>query len=126
MVFTRQELTGKTEALFRGRFDNSNIEVIRLSQVGTYNMRVEIVAYAELDSFDTDNLYFYLYVPETGEYSRIAKPDYSIGEDGALHFFTEDGGDIIVTDKPLTQSGKAFQPGSFPVDRKQEDDSAED
>jgi len=125
MVFTRQSLTGETKSLFASRFDTGNIAVIRLSQIGAYHTRVEIAANIELSSFDKDNLHFYLYIPETGDYRQLSDPEYSFDEEGCLHFFTDEGGDIVVTDKPLTQNGNSFQPGSFPVDRKNNDDEAE-
>jgi len=50
---------------------------------------------------DTKNLYFYSYDKAANIYRRIEKPAYWIDKNRYLHFTTEYGGDIIVSDGPL-------------------------
>ena len=121
VVCTCLSETARTRSLFTGRYGATKLAVICLSQNGAYGTEVEIMANVDLDGMNTDNLYFYHYDRETGAYNRMDDPDYSIDRDGFLHFYTEDGGDIIVTDSPLTDNGAAVTTGSFPVDRKEEE-----
>ena len=114
--------TGETKALFQNRFGNKNLSVICLDQNGTYGAKVEVAAAADLSGFNTNNLYFYQYDRQTGRYSRMTGTEHFIDTEKFLHFKTNKGGDIIVTDKPLLESSRgAAESGAFPIDKKKED-----
>lgn len=113
--------TGETEALFRSRFTNKNLEVICLDQDGSYGTTVEVAAAANLDGFNKSQLYFYRYDRETGKFETMKNTNHFIDTERFLHFQTGNGGDIIVTDMPLEESGRQSESGSFPLDMKKED-----
>lgn len=115
-VYTRSEYTSETKNLFSSQFSNKNIQVIHLDQNGSFGTAaIEVAAAVDLTNMNTKNLVFYRLDRQTGEYTLIEKPNYYIDTAGYLHFFIQQGGDIIVTDTPLVANGVAVSKGSFPV-----------
>ena len=90
-----------TKERFEKYYDNK-IAVVRLAQNGTFGMAVGIAARVDLTGLDTSSLYFYSYNRATGKYYPV-KTSYFIDANGFLHFTTTLAGDIIITDKPLTE-----------------------
>ena len=115
-VYTRDKYTVETRNLFLSKFDNKNIKVVHLDQNNTFFTTVEIAAKVDFGTMNTDSLYFYRLDRKTGEYQMIDMPKYYTDTSGFLHFFIKDGGDIIITDSPLTISGKKAETGSFSMD----------
>lgn len=101
-VFTN---TGNTQAVsnvFSKTFSNQT-QVILVEQ-DTFAVPVEVVVKAP--KLDDANLYFYLYNPETSQYSQMttnAPANAAKDTNGFLHFTTKQGGYIVVSDGKLTK-----------------------
>ena len=93
--------SSETRERFEKYFDN-NMVLVSLGQNGTFGMPVEVAARVNLDGLDTNSLHFYSYNRETNKYYPI-KTAYRIDANGFLHFTTILAGDIIITDKPITE-----------------------
>ncbi|MFV0401486.1 MAG: hypothetical protein ACK5LX_12855 [Oscillospiraceae bacterium] len=116
-VYTRDEYTQETRALFEGRFGNANIGVVHLDQNGAFGVaEVEIAASVNLTGMNTTKLYIYRLDRSTGEFVQVTDSRYYIDTAGYFHFFTKVGGDFIITDSPLSENGQTVTKGSFPVE----------
>jgi hypothetical protein len=99
-IYTEPEKTRAIERLFEKHFSN-NVGVIKLDQEESFDTKIQIAAKLDLNGLDTSSLLLYSYNPSTNSYTIINNPNYFIDKAGYLHFFTEQAGCIIVTDKPL-------------------------
>ena len=91
----------KTSSTFEKYFDN-NVSVVHFDHQGAFGMDIEAAVKVDLSKLNTQNLMFYSYNAATNRYTPIAAPNASIDKNGFLHFTTSLGGDLIITDKPLT------------------------
>jgi len=89
-----------TAARFRRWFTNK-LAVVFTGQTGGFGMPVDIAVKVDLAGMDTENLVFYSYDSKTNTYKRIEKPAYWIDKNGYLHFTTENGGEIIISEGSL-------------------------
>jgi len=80
---------------------NNKVRAIHMDQTAPWGQPVEIAARVDLTGIGTKNLYFYSYDKKTNTYRRIEKPAYWIDKNGYLHFTTELGGEIVISDGPL-------------------------
>ncbi|WRS28993.1 family 43 glycosylhydrolase (plasmid) [Oscillospiraceae bacterium MB08-C2-2] len=90
------------KALFEKHFSNS-LAILNLEQKGSFGTRVEIAAKVNLSGFDKNNLVYYSYDTATNQYVRIKEPNHFVDSNGYLHFFTDLGGDIVISEGPLTK-----------------------
>lgn len=88
------------EAFFEKWFANK-VRIVHLEQQGEWGQPVEVAAKVDLIGMDADNLYFYSYDKKANTYKRIQTPAYWIDKNGYLHFTTECGGDIIISEGKL-------------------------
>lgn len=88
------------KAFFEKWFTNK-VRVVQLDHVGSYGQVVEIAVKVDLTGMDTTKLYFYNYDKATNTYKIIEMPAYRIDANGYLHFNTEWGGDIIISEGKL-------------------------
>ena len=86
---------------FETFFDNTVIAVT-LGQPGAFGAYINMAARVDLSGLNTDTLTFFVYDRDTNTFSRIT-PEFRIDSAGYLHFSTPLGGDIIISDKPLTR-----------------------
>jgi len=100
-VHTQGPGAENTAALFRRHYSN-RLSVIHLSHEGSYGMRVRIAARIHMPDADMTNLYFYHYDRDRNRFRRVISPNSSVDQNGFLHFDTIFGGDIIVSEGPLT------------------------
>ncbi len=91
----------RLRALFERWFGNK-IRAIHLDNTAPFDGEVHIAAKTDLSGWDTKKLHFYTYDPATNKYRLIPTPKYWIDANGYLHFYTALGGDIIISDGPLT------------------------
>ena len=98
--YVRGERVEALKSRFEEWFPNK-LHVIRMEEQGSFGLRVELAAKLNMDGFDTGNLYFYTYDSETGTCTRIKDTGYWVDGKSFLHFYTEQAGDIIVSDGPL-------------------------
>jgi hypothetical protein len=82
------------------RFFTNDVMSVSLGQTGSFGMTVQIAAKVA-DGFDTSDLVFYTYNRTTNTYSRIAAPAYWIDANGYVHFSTNVGGNIIISNGAL-------------------------
>jgi len=99
-VYTEAKKAAATQKLFEKYFEN-HTAVVSLTQPGSLGARLQVAAKVDLSKWETSNLFFYHYNKSTNVYTRIEAPEYFIDKNQYLHFYTELGGDIIVTDAPL-------------------------
>ncbi len=96
-----KKATQQTVDIFNKFFKNK-ITVVSLGQPAAFDIPVSLAVKVDLKGYNTKSLYFYSYNRGKNTYSRIAAPKSWIDKQGFLHFDTSIGGDIIITDKPLT------------------------
>ena len=101
-VYTDPAHTAAVTGMFGQYFDNT-VRAVTLAQQGSFGARIQIAAKVDLTGLNTQSLIFYAYNAATNGYTRINNPAYLIDANGYLHFYTELGGSIIITDKPLTK-----------------------
>lgn len=90
-----------TTNFFEKHFSN-DLMTVSLGQQGSFGQPVSIAA--KLDpKLNTENLVFYSYNKETNTYSRIPAPKYWVDKNGYVHFTTQLGGSIIISDGKLTK-----------------------
>ena len=65
-------------------------------------MEIDAAVKVDMSKLNTNNLMFYSYNPATNRYTPIVNPNASVDANGFLHFTTSLGGDLIITDKPLS------------------------
>lgn len=97
--YVRKSETRAVENTFKKYFENQTA-VIRLGQEGEFGQTAKVAAKLDLTGFDTENLYIYRYDKQTNTYSLINTP-YRIDANGYLHFHTDIGGFIVVSDGEL-------------------------
>jgi len=98
-VWTDSDVTANTRRIMTQHFTN-NMAIVHLMQNGAYGARMLVSAQVDLRGLDTNNLIFYVYDTERNVVNRIQNPGYSISG-GFVHFHTEHGGSIIITDRLL-------------------------
>lgn len=86
-----------------GKYFSNDVAVVGLGQKGSFGMSMDLAVKVDLSGLDTSKLTFYTYDKATGVYAPIAAPAYFVDKNGYLHFTTSVGGDIVITDSPLTK-----------------------
>ena len=97
-VNTNTVATKAVKTMFEKYFNNT-VEVIGIAQKGKLPFSVKISAKVDLGKLNKANLLFYSY--NNGKYAKL-DVKYTIDANGYLVFETSMGGDIIITDKPLS------------------------
>lgn len=100
-VSMEQKDTQKTQSTFERYFDNK-VSVVHFDHEGAFGMSIDAAVKVDLTGMNTKNLLFYSYNPKTNRYTPITNADAYMDENGFLHFTTNMGGDLVITDKPLT------------------------
>lgn len=98
---TNPDKTQPTASLFEKFFSNS-ISVIHCEQQGSFGAKLEIAAKVDLSKLNAKTLVFYSYDKATNTYTAIKDAKSYVDANGYLHMNTSLAGDIIVTDKALT------------------------
>ena len=91
----------KTQDTIEKHLDNK-VSVVHFEHQGTFGMNIDAAVKVDLSGLNTKNLMFYSYDPATNRYAPIKDPNAYVDENGFLHFTTSIGGDLVITDKPLT------------------------
>lgn len=100
-VSMEQKDTQKTQSTFERYFDNK-VSVVHFDHEGAFGMSIDAAVKVDLTGMNIKNLLFYSYNPKTNRYTPITNADAYMDENGFLHFTTNMGGDLVITDKPLT------------------------
>lgn len=85
-----------------GKYFSNNVAVVSFSQKGAFGMPVTVAVKADLSKLNPKALRFYSYDTATNSYTAIAQPAYFVDTNGYVHFTTNLGGSVVITDKPLT------------------------
>jgi hypothetical protein len=88
------------------RYYSNTIAVVSLAQKGSFGAKLEIAARVDLTGLDKSKLIAYSYDSETNRIKLIKDAKIKVDKNGFVHFTTESGGEIIITDKPLTKIEK--------------------
>jgi hypothetical protein len=98
---------------FEARWPGKRISAIALDHAGSFGMTVQVAAKADLSRVGTENLYLYAYDSAIPGYRRIGE-NYRIDANGYLHFSTNLGGEIAISNGPLpgTTGSALAQEGS--------------
>lgn len=91
----------KTQSVFEKHFDNK-VSVVHFEHQGTFGMNIDAAVKVDLTGLNTKSLMFYSYDPATNRYAPIPNANAYLDDNGFLHFTTSIGGDLVITDKPLT------------------------
>lgn len=86
--------------IFEKYFTNK-MAVATFEQKGDFGMTVSVAAKIDIGTLDKTKLRFYSYNLEKNFYSEIQIADYFYDESGFLHFNTNVGNTLIITDSPL-------------------------
>ena len=97
-----KKATEKTSQTF-GKYFSNQTAVISLGQQGAFGMAVTMAVKVDLSKLNKDTLQISAYNKATNTYQAIANANISVDKNGYLRFTTPVGGDIIVTDKPLSR-----------------------
>ena len=102
-VYTEAQVTRPVHDVFRRTFSN-RIAVVTLVQQGDLGARMRVAALVDLTGLNANTLRFYSYDRESGRTVSLSEPAHHIDSNGYLIFHTSRGGDIIITDRPLTRN----------------------
>ena len=90
------------ESLF-GKYFSNDIAVVRFGQTGSFGMSLQVASKVDLSALNVEQLMFYTYDPAANTYQRMAAPAGWIDVNGYLHFTTDIGNAVIITDTALTR-----------------------
>lgn len=84
------------------RYSN-NLAIVKIEQTGVFVGSVKVAAKVDVSKLNTESLMLYAYDATENKLTEIKKPSCFIDENNYLHFNTNIGGYIIITDKALTR-----------------------
>ncbi len=97
---TLSENAAITKNTFERYFENI-FSTVELAQEGDYGMTVGVAAKLDSRLAGAEALYFYSYDTTANTYRRLPITEYWIDANGYVHFNTNTGGIIVITDSPL-------------------------
>ena len=83
------------------KYYRNRTAVIPLAQEGGFGVPVSVAARISLPHAKAENLYFYSYDPAANSYRQIVQSQVFFDVNGYLHFVTEEGNNIIISDGAL-------------------------
>lgn len=86
------------------RHFNNRVTTAAFEQQGPFGMEISIAMKMDLSGLDRDALFFYAFDAKENAYRRL-NTGYLLDKHGYLHFNTEYGGSVIITDAPLRRAG---------------------
>lgn len=100
-VLVSREATEKATSKFSKYFSNQ-FAAVHFGQKGAFGANIRVAVKLDLSSLDTDNLVFYGYDVDSNKYTLLPINAYRVDKNGYLHFATPVGGDLIISDRPIT------------------------
>lgn len=85
------------------QYYSNKVVNIDFVQQGSFGTTVQVAAKVNLEGLDTSSLVFYSYDLLTNKFTPVQNANYTIDSAGYLHFSTDLGGTILITDRPLTK-----------------------
>lgn len=95
--------TNRTVSNVFNRFFSNETALVDLAHKAAFGTEIEVAVKVDLSNLNTENLVFYCYDLATNSYFQIQNPKYFIDANGYVHFSTNMGGSIIITDSALTR-----------------------
>lgn len=92
----------KARILFDKYFRNE-CRFVKFSQAGSFGMEIQAAVRVDLESMKVENLKFYSYDPASNSYSLIDNPQYFVDANGFLHFATQKGDTVVISDGLLSR-----------------------
>ncbi|PWM35775.1 MAG: hypothetical protein DBX66_07975 [Clostridiales bacterium] len=92
----------KARILFDKYFRNE-CRFVKFSQAGSFGMEIQAAVRVNLESMKVENLRFYSYDPASNSYSLIDNPQYFVDANGFLHFATQKGDTVVISDGLLSR-----------------------
>lgn len=83
------------------KYYRNRTEVIPLAQEGSFGVPVSVAARISLPNTKAEDLYFYSYNPATNTYQQLPQSKVFFDVNGYLHFVTEEGNYIVISDGAL-------------------------
>ena len=83
------------------RYYSNRLDVVALAQNGSFGVPASVAARLSLPNAKAADLHFYSFNPATNSYQEMPQTDAFFDVNGYLHFNTEAGGYIIVSDGTL-------------------------
>lgn len=83
------------------KFFKNNIEVVSFEQKGQFGMNISAAVKVDLTDLNTKALKFYSYDTQKNVYKEIKNTNFFIDGNGYLHFNTNVGNSIVITDSTL-------------------------
>jgi hypothetical protein len=83
------------------RYFSNEFAVVSLGQKGAFGADVPMAVKVDTARLNTNSLHFYAFRQNSTKYTEL-DTDYKV-EGGFLHFTTPVGGNIVITDKPLSR-----------------------
>lgn len=84
------------------QYFSNDVAVVSFGQKGAFGMDVKAAVKVDTSKLDTTKLWFYSYDPATNAYTEITSPNNFVDTNGYMHFSTNMGNTVIITDAPLT------------------------
>lgn len=78
-----------------------NVKVIQFQHTDIFKMDIQAAVKMDLSDMDTANLYFYKFDEVKKTFTLLENTHYYVDKNGYLHFTTNTGGTIIVSDESL-------------------------
>ena len=93
--------TNKTVSKTFSKFFANETALVDLAHKTSFGTDVEIAVKVDLGKLNADNLMFYCYDAKANTYFKMDKANYFVDANGYVHFTTNMGGSIIITDSAL-------------------------
>lgn len=91
----------KTLSLFRSWYDNKLVG-FHMQHYGAIGTPVEMAVKLDYSGINTNNLVAYVYYPKSNTFERLSNTNLYIDSAGFTHLVTVAGGDIVISEGPLT------------------------
>jgi len=86
-----------------GRWFRNDVRVVHFDHPDEWGQTIRVAARVDFTGMSTGNLYFYSYDRGANTFRRIANPNHRIDGNGFIHFNTDMGGSIIISNGPLVR-----------------------
>lgn len=81
----------------------NKMQLVKFSQTGSFGMDVNVTAKLDFTGFNKNTLHFYTYDRTKKTLTQIAAPNFWFDQSGNLHFTTNTGNTVVVTDSALVK-----------------------
>lgn len=94
-------LKDKAATTILSKYYKNKTQMVKFSQKGAFGMPVRVTAKLDLSKLNQQTLRFYAYDRANRTIKRIVEPNYTVDQLGYLHFTTNTGDTVVITDTAL-------------------------